>query len=738
MDLDQAVDFLSQENEKKDMAAGRKPFSETALRIWKSKYAAKGEQRPRDTNIRIVEAIDPRNTMVGAVLYNLLCQRLVAFNSPVYFNLGVKENPQCSACFILGVDDSMDSIASLAATEMNIFRQGSGAGANYSALRANGAPLSNGGIASGPVSFLRSLDAMAGAIKSGGKTRRAARIAILDADHPDIEEFIQCKAIEETKLKALASIGMLPEDHFDNPAAFFQNTNHTVRLSDDNMLRRRDLVRKIAEATWHCGDPAVHFSDTVRAALDDETRDLVHASNPCDEFVFVDNSACNLASINVAHGYLCCSDSATQMKRLRAVASVLAWAMDRIIDISSYPTKEIRDNVLKYRPLGMGFTGFGERCMRQGVRYGSAASESDVGAIAGTIDCAVQTVCPDSYQTTAIAPTGTISLFLDAESTGIEPVYAPKVMKYCSDDKPILQEPECVAYAKSRGWSVSCATGENAVTPTEHINIVAAAQPHVSGGISKTVNLPHDATVDEIEALIYYAWESKVKAISFYRDGSKAVQPLVVKKEEQEEQPDPSPAPIPAAPSEKVYPVTTRIKLPHERKAITRKFNIGGEEGYITVGLYETGAPGEVFIKISKVGSTLQGFIDQLGIAWSMALQHGVPLAALVEKGKGSRFDPSGFTGDDIRSASSVVDYLAKWLEKRFLQNEPAEDEDEDEPEEGENDCGCAGADPEATHTRQVIRETYDCPTCRLCGGLTLPSGTCYVCQSCGETTGCS
>jgi ribonucleoside-diphosphate reductase alpha chain len=433
----------------------------------------------------------------------------------------------------------------------------------------------------------------------------------------------------------------------------------------------------------------------------------------------------------VAHGYFRNEEGKFDDERLNAVATVLSWAMDRIVDLSSYPTEKIKENVLKYRPLGMGFTGFGELCMLMGISYGSEGCYDFVELITSEMYLASKERDVDgrNYQYLAIAPTGTISLFLDAESTGIEPIYAEKVTKYLAGGGTIEQEPECVKYAREKFGNrvVCCATGENAVNAIEHIDIVASAQEFVCGGISKTVNLPHDTTVEEIETYIRYAWKSKCKTMSFYRDGSKAIQPLRIEKEETEkEEVKKEETPFPEITS------ISRMRPDQQRRAITRKFSIGGEEGYITIGLYSDGSPCEVFIRISKVGSTIQGFLDQLGIAWSLALQHGVPLAALVEKALGTKFDPSGYTGDELRFASSVLDYLAKWLSSEFLSDlEEGEDED-DEPVRAEPTTATAEG------TREIIRQSYEGSPCRVCGAITQPSGTCWVCPVCGETTGCS
>ncbi len=772
-------------------------------------------------------------------LYYLLVNQYMAFNSPVWFNVGLSENPQCSACFILRVDDNMESIIEWWSNEAKIFRGGSGSGINLSALRGSSEAISGRGTSSGPVSFMRAADSIAGSIKSGGKTRRAAKMVILDADHPDIEEFIVAKAREEEKVVALRNAGFDMSFNGDGWQSIqYQNANNSVRVTDEFMeaveqeepwsltsrvggsvskkVNAADLFYSIAEAAWRSGDPGLQFDTTINNWHTTPTYGRINASNPCSEYMHVDNSACNLASLNLLKFYEEYNDTFLWEDFKHAV-DITVTAQDIIVGMSSYPTEEITANSKALRQLGLGFTNLGALLMVKGLPYDSdegrtlAAEiasmmsargyhqsarlaerlgpiegwEENKEAFLGVIRTHMEYSDDDlsreewtdvlydardhgirNAQISVVAPTGTISFLMDAETTGIEPLFALESEKTLVGGGVIKQKPDCVVRAYQQhcvgvGYYIypenayktplfATAVGENALSPMAHLKMMAAVQPFISGAISKTVNMPADATIDDVVEVYMQAWKLGLKSIAIYRDGSKGTQPLKVKVEKMYEEKMKEFMDTPPAPWEP-EPVNynifdTMLKAPHDRKrlpgtrrGLTHKFSIASHEGYVTTGEYEDGTLGEIFISMSKEGSTLSGLLDSFATAVSLAIQYGVPLEALVEKFKHTRYEPSGITGNtDIRFASSIVDYIFTWLEGVYLttENEPAR-------------IGTL-SDDDADYLRQVNltleaeQKGQNSPrieTGEMCsndGTLMYRAGTCYVCPACGETTGCS
>jgi len=738
-------------------------YSDNACNIIKKHYFAKGEESFFDVVKRVASMIAESGYRGGyfpdAAVTTAFAKRLggymlrqqAAFNSPVYYNVGVTDKPQCSACFIQSVEDTMESILDLAKKEGMLFKYGSGTGTNLSALRHKGALLSCGGEASGPVAFMRLYDAGAGVVKSGGRTRRAAKMVLLDHNHPDVEEFIWCKAIEDRVARKLIADGMDETEAYDRVR--FQNGNNSVRVSDEFMRAAtseyNDLVAAsphswqldmMAQAAWECGDPGIQFIDEVQTGLPVEVPGKINASNPCSEYLFLDDSACNLASINIQM-----LDPMLQPARFQQCIETFITAMDIIVDMSGYPTPEIEANSKKYRPLGLGLTGVGAYLMTKGLAYGGDRAFQELKTIARDLwdyayaaseKLAEQLGSPwggevRNAQLTLMAPTGTISFMLDAESTGIEPVVAESTVKYLSDGTTMEIIPACVKYA-SQKWGdhvVKTALGHNPVDVEGHLNMMAAMQPYLSGGISKTINMPSDCTWEDVRDVYVKAWEMGLKSIAIYRDESKANQPVKVKRA------------LPAgAALENVLdgdlrmttlPVNVegngRVKLPDTRDSITHKFTVGGIEGYLTVGLYAEGYPGEIFLNISKEGSTIGGMADAWATAFSMGLQYGVPLEKLVRKFKGSSFSPAGFTGsDEIRAATSIVDYIASWLEVRFLGPDDIDIDDE----ESDTDMDFAGEYDEGAGT-------FSGNVCPECGKFTVRTGSCTTCPHCGWNGGC-
>ena len=713
-------------------------------------------------------------------LKHLLVYQKAAFNSPVWFNCGFEKAPQCSACFINAVQDTMESILGLAKTEGMLFKFGSGTGSNLSAIRSSKELLAGGGTASGPVSFMKGFDAFAGVIKSGGKTRRAAKMVILNAEHPDIVEFINCKVEEEKKAWALIDAGY--DGSFTGPAyasVFFQNSNNSVRVTDEFMravlddgdwttkavrdgapmetYKARDLMRQIAEATHMCGDPGMQFDTTVNDWHTCPNTARINASNPCSEYMFLDDSACNLASINLMK-FLTGDDGELDAVAFEAACRTMITAQEILVDNSSYPTPAIAKNSHDYRPLGLGYANLGALLMSRGLPYDSDSGRDYAAAITALMHGAAfaqsakiardhggpfagyeknrepllrvmrkhraalkdidKTHVPKDLfeaakdvwdevielgeqhgyrnaQATVLAPTGTIGFMMDCDTTGVEPDIAlvkykklvgGGLMKIVNQTVPMalkklgysaqqvkdiieyIDEHETIEGAphlKDKDLPVfDCAfkpaRGVRSIHYMGHIKMMGAVQPFISGAICKTVNVPKDATVEEIEQAYIDSWRMGAKAVSIYRDGSKRTQPLNTSKDK-----------TPGSPGVPATPAPRRRKLPDERHAITHKFDIAGHEGYITVGLYEDGQPGELFLVMAKEGSTISGFADAFAQAISYALQYGVPLQDLVDKFSHVRFEPSGMTKNpDVRFAKSIVDYIFRWMAAKFLSPE--------------------------------------------------------------------
>ncbi len=809
-------------------------------------------------------------------LAHLMLTQKASFNSPVWFNVGVKEEhrgygwywdeatetvkkldrsvhkPQCSACFINSVEDSLESILELAKTEGMLFKYGSGTGTNLSTLREENCPLQGGGRASGPLSFMKGFDAFAGVIKSGGKTRRAAKMVILNVDHPDIEQFIWCKAKEERKAHVLIEAGYDPSlDGEAYSSIFFQNANNSVRATDEFMqavvndgewwtrsvvsgepvkkYRARDLMRAIAEATWQCGDPGMQFDTTINRWHTSKNSGRINASNPCSEYMFLDDSACNLASLNLMKFV----NAAGQfdVEAFRHAVDTMILAQEIIVDNASYPTEKIARNSHDFRPLGLGFANLGALLMSMGLPYDSDAGRAWAGAISAImtgqayltsariaesvgpcpgfavneepflevirmhwdavngIDSrlvppamleAAQKVWRTAYelgrrtgyrnsQVTVIAPTGTIGFMMDCDTTGIEPELAlvkykklvgGGVIKIVNNTVPQAlirlgyrpeQVEEIVRHIDNTGTiegaphirqehlavfdcSFKAPNGTRFIHHMGHIRMMAAVQPFISGAISKTINMPEDSTVEDIMNAYIESWRLGLKAVAIYRDGSKRVQPLSSGTAKGEKKSG-VPAPGPARVEERIVYRPTRRKLPDERQSITHKFSIAGHEGYITVGLYEDGQPGELFITMAKEGSTISGLMDSFATAVSYGLQYGVPLKFFVDKFSHVRFEPSGFTGNpQIPYAKSIMDYIFRWLALKFLGPEAVE-----APEVGDT----PKLRPTEPEPQQKLPFTpadgmADAPTCADCGSIMERNGSCYKCGNCGTTSGCS
>src|SRR2546426_2777421 len=794
-------------------------------------------------------------------LKHILVYQKAAFNSPVWFNCGFEQAPQCSACFINSVEDTMDSILTLARTEGMLFKFGSGTGTNLSPIRSSKELLAGGGTASGPVSFMKGYDAFAGVIKSGGKTRRAAKMVILNADHPDIVEFINCKVEEEKKAWALIDAGY--DGSFTGPAyssIFFQNSNNSVRATDDFMravldddqwqtravttgkvmetYKARDLMRQIAEGTWVCGDPGMQFDTTVNDWHTCPATDRINASNPCSEYMFLDDSACNLASMNLMKFLK--ADGEFDVAAFKAACRTLITAQEIIVSNASYPTKAIERNSNDYRPLGLGYANLGALLMARGLPYdgdeGRACSAAITALMTGEAyaqsariardhggpfagyeknrepflrvmrkhrdavrDINQKHVPQDLYagakqawdeavelgedfgyrnaQATVLAPTGTIGFMMDCDTTGVEPDIAlvkykklvgGGLMKIVNHTVPMAlgklgyTQPEIDAivhyinqnetiegapFLKDEHLPVldcafKAAKGQRSIHYMGHIKMMGATQPFISGAISKTVNVPKDATVEEIMQAYIQSWKLGAKAISIYRDGSKRTQPLNTSK-------DKSAAEIAQLAAAQLITSPIRRKLPDERHAITHKFDIAGHEGYITAGLFENGQPGEIFLVMAKEGSTISGFADAFAQAISYALQYGVPLQALVDKFSHVRFEPSGMTKNpEIRFAKSIVDYIFRWLASKFLSNEAQYyagvngrelDEANGQPGPAVTWPPSAPAASAAPATPfSTIQNQEDAPPCSTCGAIMIRSGACYKCVNCGNTSGCA
>ena len=815
----------------------------------------------------------------SAELKHLLVYQKAAFNSPVWFNCGFEKAPQCSACFINSVQDTMDSILTLARTEGMLFKFGSGTGSNLSAIRSSRELLAGGGTASGPVSFMKGYDAFAGVIKSGGKTRRAAKMVILNAEHPDIVEFINCKVEEEKKAWALIDAGY--DGSFTGVAygsIFFQNSNNSVRVTDDFMrsvlddrewqtravttgqvmdtYRAHDLMRQIAEGTWVCGDPGMQFDTTVNDWHTCPNTDRINASNPCSEYMFLDDSACNLASINLMK--LVRDDGELDVAAFKAACRTLITAQEIIVPNSSYPTKAIEKNSHEYRPLGLGYANLGALLMSRGLPYDSDEGRAYAAAITAVMtgeayaqsarvardhggpfggyernrepfmrvmrkhrdavsEINAKYVPADLYgaakqawdeavelgedfgyrnaQATVLAPTGTIGFMMDCDTTGVEPDIAlvkykklvgGGLMKIVNGTVPAAlarlgyTQPEVEAivhyidehetiegapFLKEEHLAVfDCAfkpaKGERSIHYMGHIRMMGATQPFISGAISKTVNVPREATIEEIEKAYIESWRLGAKAISIYRDGSKRTQPLNTSKAGVADTRLNAGAAEVVKEVIKIVERPTRRKLPDERNSITHKFDIAGHEGYITVGLFDDGTPGEIFLTMAKEGSTISGFADAFAQAISYALQYGVPLQVLVDKFSHARFEPSGMTKNpEVRFAKSIVDYIFRWMATKFLSTEaqfnagvnlrePLVEKEVGERGSGTGDRGAVErvASPPApqvtakprTSEFAAIQNQEDAPPCSTCGSLMIRSGSCYKCTNCGTTSGCA
>ena len=811
-------------------------------------------------------------------LKHLLVFQKAAFNSPVWFNCGFEKKPQCSACFINSVDDTMESILTLARTEGMLFKFGSGTGTNLSSIRSSRELLGGGGTASGPVSFMKGYDAFAGVIKSGGKTRRAAKMVVLNVDHPDIVEFINCKVDEERKAWALIDAGY--DGSFTGTAyssVFFQNSNNSVRVPDDFMRavvddepwhtravtdgqvmsthRARELLGLIAEGTHVCGDPGMQFDTTINDWHTCPNTDRIKASNPCSEYMFLDDSACNLASLNLMR--FLGEGGQFDDPAFAAAVRTLITAQEIIVGNASYPTEAIARNSHDYRPLGLGYANLGALLMSRGIPYdsdggrgwaaaltalmtGEAYAQSariardhggpfagyeanrepflrvmhkhrgalrgiDSERVPGPLFAAATRSWDDAVelgevhgyrnaQVTVLAPTGTIGFMMDCDTTGVEPDIAlvkykklvdgglmkivnttvPMALRNLGYDGPEVDAivahidknetiegapPLQPGHLPVFDCAFKPARGSRAIHHMGHIKMIGAVQPFISGAISKTINVPPDATVEEVEQAYLDAWRLGTKAVSIYRDGSKRTQPLNTTRT--------SLAAVSEAAPDSAGPA--RRRLPDERQAITHKFDIAGHEGYITVGLFEDGTPGEIFLVMAKEGSTISGFADAFAQAVSYALQYGVPLQVLVDKFSHVRFEPSGRTRNrDVAFAKSIVDYIFRWMATKFLSpeaqfragvNVPA-GEPVDSVETAARsangkklaaETGAAGrGDGEAggsgdrwgagagQGTPFAIQNDQDAPSCSTCGAIMIRNGSCYKCVNCGATSGCA
>jgi ribonucleoside-diphosphate reductase alpha chain len=840
----------------------------------------------------------------------LIIHQRAAFNSPVWFNIGVHGVPQQgSACFILAVEDTMDSILNWYVEEGIIFKGGSGAGVNLSRIRSSQELLKGGGTASGPVSFMRGADASAGTIKSGGKTRRAAKMVILDADHPDVEDFVWCKAIEERKARVLRDAGFdMDLDGADSHSTQYQNANNSVRVTDEfmeaviegrdwNLVARtdgsvvrtvpaRDLFRQIAHSAWECADPGMQYDSTINRWHTAPNTARINGSNPCSEYMHLDNSACNLASMNLLT-FLDNNDE-FDVEGFKAAVAVVFTGQEIIVGNADYPTEKIAENTRAFRQLGIGYANLGALLMAQGLPYDSDAGRAWAGALtalltghayatsartaarmgpfagyhenaepmlnvlrmhqaeAARID---ETLVPTELlsaaqeawdqavelaevygvrnsQASVLAPTGTIGLLMDCDTTGVEPDlglvktkklvgggtmsivnqtvpralaklgYAPEqvddILTYVNEHMSIVGAPHV---APEHLAVFACSMGDNPIHYLGHIRMMGAVQPFISGAISKTINMPEDVTVDDVEQLHIDAWRLGVKAVAIYRDNCKVAQPLSTTKKEGAaagDGGDMAPAGSEAEARDREIAAhiaeleaalahereraasplvvgAVRERLPRKRNSKTFSFRVADCEGYVTVGEYEDGRPGEVFIKVSKQGSTLAGIMDAFSISISLGLQHGVPLATFVRKYANMKFEPAGITDDaDLRIASSLVDYIFRRLALDYLSLEERSDlgvlsslertqptlpgveemstptaglvEDGLSPGTGSGVGAGAGFAPaEGPSERPLPRAAQlDAPLCYNCGNVMQRAGSCYVCSSCGSTSGCS
>ncbi|HWM54027.1 MAG TPA: vitamin B12-dependent ribonucleotide reductase [Solirubrobacterales bacterium] len=825
-----------------------------------------------------------------AELTSILLNQKAAFNSPVWFNVGFEERPQCSACFILSVEDTMESILDWNTKEGKIFRGGSGSGINLSNIRGSVEPLSKGGLASGPVSFMRGADAWAGTIKSGGKTRRAAKMVVLDVDHPDIEHFIWCKADEEKKAAALRDAGFdMSIDGEGFTSIQYQNANNSVRVTDDFMeaveagedwsltaratgeptktLPARELMNQIADAAWRCADPGVQYDTIINRWHTCPESGRINASNPCSEYMHVDDSACNLASLNLMKFRR--EDGSFDVSDFEHAVDIVFLAQEIVVGCSSYPTPEIAANANAFRQLGLGYANLGALLMSDGLPYDSDAGRNVAAAITALMTgrayrqsaliAAGATGAYDEYeknrephngvmrmhrdasydvdpagikgelleaaqrawdeavelgeehgyrnaQATVLAPTGTISFLMDCDTTGIEPDFSlVKFKELVGGGQMTIVNKSVPLALRTLGYTdaevdqinahiaekntivgapglkdehlpiFDVAVGERAITHTGHIDMMAATQPFISGAISKTVNLPQTATVEDIADAYTRGWKGGLKALAIYRDGSKTAQALRTDAQEEKE-----------AQAEQPMSTPERKRMPRERESITHKFSIAGHEGYITAGKYEDGSVGEIFLTdIGKEGSTLRGMLNAYATAISIGLQYGVPLETFVRKFSYMRFDPEGITGNpEIPFAKSLPDYIMRWVASRFVEDLDELEElgiltpevrakreaetsqlglgistgDEAEPTNGGNGHSKPGngngaekakatggeavpAGAAFTETPPVVPAKMSGldlgPACDQCGGMMQRTGSCYTCSSCGNNTGC-
>jgi ribonucleoside-diphosphate reductase alpha chain len=844
-------------------------WSQTATNIVAQKYFRGRLSSPeRESSVkqmvgRVVDTVVSWGTQGGyfaddeerdtfeAELKAILVNQYASFNSPVWFNVGFEEKPQCSACFILSIDDSMEAILDWIRREGVIFRGGSGSGVNLSKLRSSQEQLSKGGYASGPVSFMRGADASAGTIKSGGKTRRAAKMVVLDVDHPDVEEFVWCKAKEERKARVLEQAGYdMSLDSPDWASIQYQNANNSVRVTDGFMeaategrefnltartdgavlstIDARDLLRQIAAAAWECADPGVQYDTTINSWHTLPNTGRINASNPCSEYMSIDDSACNLASLNLMKFRR--EDGEFDVEAFEHAVDTVFLAQEILVGYSSYPTAEIDRNAKRFRQLGLGYANLGALLMARGLPYDSDAGRAYAAAITalmtgrayrksaeiasrmgafdgysvnrapmvgviakhraavGNIENAdvvpgdLISACRKAWddaldlgevkgfrnaQATVLAPTGTISFMMDCDTTGVEPDfslvkskklvgggeitivnktvpmaldklgYAPReveeVVAFVDERNSVVGAP----YIKAEHYPVfDCAVGERAIHYLGHVKMMGAVQPFISGAISKTVNMPEESTIEDVMSLYVDAWKLGVKAIAIYRDNCKVAQPLSSSGKD-------SAAPPPVL-------VHERKRLPLDRTEVGRKFQVGDYEGYIHVGVYDDGSPGDIFVDIAKDGTTLQGLMNSLMIAVSMGLQYGVPPEVYVSKLSHQRFEPSGMTNDpDIRVAKSIVDYIFRWFGKRFLTAEQQEEVGILSPEvkarlaQRYEDAGATAAPPEPGELpppgqTALFNSWEDAVECARCGGRMVRTGSCYTCRDCGTNTGCS
>jgi ribonucleoside-diphosphate reductase alpha chain len=935
-----------------------KDWSMTATNIVASKYlhgkigTPERETGARQLVARVAETIrdwgmaqgyfktDDDGATFHDELVHILIRQYAAFNSPVWFNVGcdrIEPNsdgrswhwnpqtqqvefgvtgytkPQCSACFINSVKDSLDSILTLAKTEGMLFKWGSGTGTNLSPLRGSTETLSGGGTASGPLSFMKGFDAFAGVIKSGGKTRRAAKMVILNVDHPDIIEFIECKQKEEAKAHALVAQGY-DGSHPDSDAyssIFFQNANNSVRVTDDFMyavvrdtdfstktvtdgspvktFKAKELLRKISEATWHCGDPGMQYDTTVNRWHTSKNTARINASNPCSEYMFLDDSACNLASLNLLKF---APNGTFDVEAYRHAVDVLITAQEILVDNAGYPTEQIMRNSHDYRPLGLGYANLGALLMAAGLPYDSDAGR-DYAACVTAIMCGEAYLqssriaeqceplvpateatkknlsetnlganampggaCPGWYinrepfldvirmhrasvnginkanvpatiyesskqcwdealahgekhgyrnsQVTVLAPTGTIGFMMDCDTTGIEPDLAlikykklvgGGMIKIVNNTVPTAlfklgythdQADAIVSYIDATGTiegaphvkddhlavfdcSFKPSKGTRSIAYMGHLRMMAAAQPFISGAISKTVNLPNNASIDDIMETYLQAWKLGVKAVAVYRDGCKQSQPLSAAGSKTASSERSSASSVSSVVEEEnlnAPPRAVRHKLQEERASITHKFKVGDHEGYITVGLYPNGEPGELFVKMAKEGSTVSGLMDSFALAVSLALQHGVPLKVFCEKFAHTRFEPSGWSGNaEIGYAKSIMDYIFRWMQTRFLTGQQQLLFESFRPRIANGAADASSTQPDGVSTQTTlplvrrpeagtrepgagsihaadalssIVDLGDAPTCSFCGSIMTRNGSCYRCMSCGSTSGCS